>query len=229
MTHRVPVTFVPAGVTAWVESGSTLLEAAKRVGIMLPAPCGGRGVCGSCGVRVLSGELSEPDEREGECIRRAPSDVRLACRARVNGPCEIRPLLAASIATPEGAPAAEMRLVAGVDLGTTTVAALLVDASTGREVARAAVPNQQQAFGADVLTRMSAALSGSAAQLQVAAESSVVSAIEASAAHGGVSAAGIVRVVVAGNSAMSALLLGADVAPLATSPFTAPCAGGELP
>jgi len=76
---------------------------------------------------------------------------------------------------------------------------------------------------------MSAALAGSSAELQIAAEQSIVSALEAAAALGQVQASGIQRLVIAGNSAMTALLLGADVAPLATSPFAAPCGGGELP
>ena len=119
-------------------------------------------------------------------------------------------------------------LVAGVDLGTTSVAVVLVDVESGREVARASVPNRQQAFGADVLTRMSAALSGSASQLREAAEASIVSALETAAERGEVQTAGIVRLAVAANSAMTALLLDVDVAPLATSPFTAPSDGGAI-
>ena len=229
MTGRVPVTFVPAGSTVWVERGTTVLEASRRAGLMIPAPCGGRGVCGSCGVRVISGHLSEPDQQERAGLGKAPDGVRLACRARVDGPCEIRPLLAQPTAPPSDALGADMPLVAGIDLGTTSVAALLVDAATGREVARAAVPNRQQSFGADVLTRLSAALAGSSGQLREAAEESIVSAITAAAARGQVSAAGIDRLVVAGNSAMIALLVGADVTPLATSPFMVPYGGGALP
>jgi len=229
MTRRAPVTFVPAGVTVWVECGTTVLAAARSAGLMVPAPCGGRGVCASCGVRVVSGRLHDADEQELEGLRRAPADVRLACRARVSGPCEIRPLIAASSDGSSGGPAACTTLAAGVDLGTTSVAALLVDLSTGREVARAAVPNQQQSFGADVLTRISAALDGASAALRAAADASVVAAIEAAAARGGVRATGIERLAIAANSAMMALLLGADVTPLATSPFTAPSRGGDLP
>ncbi len=229
MVVRVPVTFAPAAITVWVEPGVTVLQASRDADLILPAPCGGRGVCGSCGVRVVSGRLSEPDPQELQGLRNAPDGVRLACRARVTGPCELRPILAqyrGGTATPEGV---LEPLVAGVDLGTTSVAALLVNASTGREVARASVPNRQQAFGADVLTRISAALAGSASELQGAAEASIVSALSAAAALGGVQTRGIERTVIAGNSAMIGLLAGADMAPLATAPFTPPAGGGELP
>ena len=229
MPRQVPVTFVPAAVTVWVEYGTTVLEASKRAGLIVPAPCGGRGVCASCGVRVISGRLEDPDDTERAGLRRAPDDVRLACRARVSGPVEIRPLIAPLTIERTGASAARVPLVAGVDLGTTSVAALLVDAVSGREVARAAVPNQQQSFGADVLTRLSAAIDGASVALREAAEASIVLALESAAALGGVQTAGIERLVVAANSAMIALVLGADVAPLATAPFTAASSGGDLP
>jgi uncharacterized 2Fe-2S/4Fe-4S cluster protein (DUF4445 family) len=229
MTTRVPVTFVPAGITVWIERGATVIEASKRADVVVPAPCGGRGVCGSCGVRLVSGTLSEPDEQERAGLRHAPDNVRLACRARIEGPCEIRPILAQSDVSRVSAGGALARLVAGVDLGTTSVAAVLVDAATGREVARASVPNRQQAYGADVLTRVSAALAGSSAELRQAAELSIISAIDAAATLGGVRAAGIERLVIAANSAMLGLLAGSDMTSLATSPFRPPTHGGELP
>ena len=160
MTSRVPVTFEPAGVTTWVVAGTTLTDAARQAGIMVPAPCGGRGVCGSCGVSVLAGALASADEAERAMLVRARPGIRLACRATVVGPVTVRPL--ALDATSVQAPAlvgsmAAGPLVAGVDLGTTSVAVALVDPRTGRELARASVANRQQRFGADVLARLSAA------------------------------------------------------------------------
>jgi uncharacterized 2Fe-2S/4Fe-4S cluster protein (DUF4445 family) len=180
-------------------------------------------------VRVISGALEAPDEVEAHALQRAPEGVRLACRARVEGPVEVRPLFSADSRTPPqesvGAPPAWVagsRVVAGVDLGTTTVAALLVDADSGREIARAVVPNRQASFGADVLSRISAALSGENEALQRAAEDSVVAALEAAASVAGVELGKTQRVVIAGNSAMIALLSGADVSGLAAHPFAAP-------
>jgi uncharacterized 2Fe-2S/4Fe-4S cluster protein (DUF4445 family) len=179
-------------------------------------------------VRVISGTLDSPDEVESRALARAPEGVRLACRARVVGPVEVRPLFSplvhAKVEDSEDAPTAAVgaRIVAGVDLGTTTVAALLADADSGRQIARAAVPNQQASYGADVLSRISAALSGEAEGLQGTAEDSIVAALRAAASVGGVDLGGVVRVVIAANSAMAALLSGADVSGLAAHPFTAP-------
>jgi uncharacterized 2Fe-2S/4Fe-4S cluster protein (DUF4445 family) len=226
----VPVTFSPGDLTVWVSPGVTVVEAAREAGVLLAAPCGGRGVCGACGVRVLDGALEPPDEEELLGLMRAREGVRLACRARVQGPVTVRPLvLGRELSPPRGGAAAQLvPLVAGVDLGTTSVAAALVDPRTGRELARASVCNQQQAYGADVLSRISAAQDGAAYELQRLAVGSVEAALDAAATSAGVLTQGIERVAVAGNSAMTALLAGTDTTPLATYPFEAPYQGGLL-
>ena len=88
------IRFEPAGVTVHVEDGTRVLDAAKSANIVVAATCGGRGICGACGVRVTAGALCAPDEAELAGLKRAPNGVRLACRARVCGPVTIRPLVA---------------------------------------------------------------------------------------------------------------------------------------
>jgi uncharacterized 2Fe-2S/4Fe-4S cluster protein (DUF4445 family) len=235
MGERVSVTFAPAGVTAWVEPGVTIAEAARRTGVLLAAPCAGRGICGGCGVRVLAGELQPADEVETRALTRAAAGVRLACRARVKGAIEVRPLFATAHvapATPGGVRSefaeGTSAVVIGVDLGTTSVAALVVEAGSGLEVARSTVPNRQQSLGADVLSRVSAAQSGHALNLRLLAEESVRHAIEEAVTAGDISLARVERVVVAGNSVMSALLVGADVTSLSAYPFAPATLGGPL-
>ena len=232
MDDVVAVTFSPAGLTVLVPVGTLVVEAARRAGVLVPAPCGGRGVCGSCGVRVLDGELAPPDEDEASGLARAPHGVRLACRARIAGPVELRPL---AVHAGTGAIASEARvvptavsasrLVAGVDLGTTTVAAVVVDAATGRELSRAAVPNRQQSYGADILSRLAAALGEGEIALSQLAWSSIRDALSAALGLVAEPLPSLASVVVAGNTAMSALVAGADVARLAVYPFEIP----ELP
>ena len=189
MGTRVPVTFEPANVTVWVDPGVTLGEAARMAGIIIAAPCGGRGVCGSCGVRVLDGDLATADEVEVATLRRAGPGVRLSCRARVESAVSVRPIVVGPRtggASTHGE-AASLPLVAGVDLGTTSIAAVLIDPTTGQELSRAVVPNPQQAYGADVLTRMSAAIAGSSADLRSLAEQGIIGALQGAATGAGVS------------------------------------------
>lgn len=223
----VPVRIEPDGGTVWVEEGATVLEAARAAGVVIPAPCGGRGICGACGVRVLEGVLGDPDDEEIAGLRRAPAGVRLACRARVVGPVTIRPMTSHPRVDTQEVSASAGPLVAGVDLGTTSVAAAVVDVGSGRELARASVANAQQSWGADVLSRVSAAMSGAGEELRVAAERSVAEALEYACDAAGVEPAAIERVVIAGNSAMAGLLAGAEMSGLAAHPFSAPFGGGE--
>jgi uncharacterized 2Fe-2S/4Fe-4S cluster protein (DUF4445 family) len=232
--RRVPVTFAPAGITVWVCPGTTVAEAARAASVLVATPCAGRGVCAGCGVRVLSGVLEAADDVEFRALARAPEGVRLACRARVAGPVEVRPIFSAAAAESGVVPGVHRdgdgpALVAGVDLGTTSVAVLIAETVSGREIARATVANQQAGYGADVLSRISAALAGDSAELRELAEGSVVDALHAAANTGGADLARIERVVVAANSAMASLLVGADVAGLAAHPFTPPVGAEALP
>ncbi|MDZ4170366.1 MAG: ASKHA domain-containing protein [Coriobacteriia bacterium] len=214
-----PVSFLPSRATAWVEEGTSVLAASRAAGLTFDAPCGGRGVCGTCGVRVIEGELGEPDEQERAGLKRAPSGVRLACRSQVVGPVVVRPLVAPAAMSAEISGGGRAALVAGVDLGTTNVSVVVVDRATGRQIGMATVPNRQRSFGADVITRITAALGGDAAALSVAASESVASALEV--ASGG-QAENVQRVVIAANTAMAALLVQADVSVLSVAPYAAP-------
>ncbi|MDR0294031.1 MAG: ASKHA domain-containing protein [Oscillospiraceae bacterium] len=53
----IDVTFHPAGKTVSVPAGSSLRDAAALAGIPTEIPCGGKGVCGKCLVRIQSGAV----------------------------------------------------------------------------------------------------------------------------------------------------------------------------
>ena len=230
----VTVRFEDTESTVQAQRGSTVAQAAREAGCPIDVPCGGRGVCGGCGVLVTQGALAPPDEAEFAGLRRAPNGVRLACRARVDGPVTLRTVHSRSV---RGLPQTEVRrpapsasdiggpTVAAVDLGTSTLAAVVVDAQSRAEIGRGAVLNRQSVWGADVLSRISAAASGEADSLREAAESSVIDALSAACSDEGACLQGIRRLVIAGNSAMSGLLLGLDVTSLEAYPFEAPYSG----
>ncbi len=82
---KIAVTFAPQNETVEVAEGSTLLEAATRAGLELPAPCGGQGRCGRCKVQVQDGRVEQPENAHLSAEDRAQGYV-LACQARVYGP-----------------------------------------------------------------------------------------------------------------------------------------------
>ncbi len=73
--------------------GTTLLEAARRIGLPMASGCGADGLCGRCGLRVHAGaaHLSPDDEAETRVKHRnrVEAGLRLACRATVRGDVEV--------------------------------------------------------------------------------------------------------------------------------------------
>ncbi|HUS79782.1 MAG TPA: ASKHA domain-containing protein [Armatimonadota bacterium] len=80
------VTFKPSGEAGEFEAGLTILAAAEELGAGIAAPCGGKGRCGRCLVRV-EGECSAPTEAERQYIgaRELAAGYRLACEAALLG------------------------------------------------------------------------------------------------------------------------------------------------
>ena len=56
------ITFQPAGTTLSVPPGTELLKAGKLAGIEINSPCGTKGTCGQCIVRIVSGEADTSDQ-----------------------------------------------------------------------------------------------------------------------------------------------------------------------
>jgi uncharacterized 2Fe-2S/4Fe-4S cluster protein (DUF4445 family) len=96
-SHRV--VFTPSGLTGSVEAGTTVLDAARRLGADLDTVCGGRGICGRCqvvagvgsfakwGIDVSADALSPPAELELDYHGNRPlvAGQRLGCSARICG------------------------------------------------------------------------------------------------------------------------------------------------
>jgi uncharacterized 2Fe-2S/4Fe-4S cluster protein (DUF4445 family) len=104
-----------------------------------------------------------------------------------------------------------------VDVGTTSVAASLVDLLSGAVVAEAVTLNSQLKFGADIISRIRHSITepNGVRQLQEAAVNTVNELISKL----GVASAKIYRVVVAGNSVMQHLFFGVNPGPLGFLPF----------
>src|SRR5450830_1626385 len=80
----MPRVFVePIGLTLEVGEQETLFDGLVRAAVDIPTDCAGRGTCGKCLVRVGSGELTAPTERELKRIseKLRAEGWRLACQA----------------------------------------------------------------------------------------------------------------------------------------------------
>ncbi|HKZ21540.1 MAG TPA: ASKHA domain-containing protein [Acidimicrobiia bacterium] len=93
MTVSHQVVFTPSGRRGTFAAGTTVLDAARALGVDLDSVCGGRGICGRCQVTVGSrpgiegreDRLSAPAETEAEYHGRRPllAGYRLGCAATI--------------------------------------------------------------------------------------------------------------------------------------------------
>ena len=151
------------GEPRFVRAGSPLSEI-----ISGELPCGGHGKCGKCKVWA-SGKLSAPSEAERELLtnEELAGGIRLSCCTTAEGEAEIKSLASSSVAQIlTGGKHAAIKVEpffaqygAAIDIGTTTLAARLYDVG-GNAIASASRLNPQSQFGADVISRIEAALGG---------------------------------------------------------------------
>ena len=214
----------------------TVLELLRREGIFLPADCGGRGTCGKCRVRFADG-APDPTEEERKKLTEAQlrDGVRLACRACPEGAFVIEYELAEEEIAAESMDVKstqEARAEAGegqasgtdasgtgrkiaIDIGTTTIAAALLDAESGRVLATETCVNHQRAFGADVISRIKASNDGNKEALQKLVLQDIRNLITDLGED-----PDTIPVVIAGNTTMQHLMQGLSCETLGVAPFT---------
>jgi uncharacterized 2Fe-2S/4Fe-4S cluster protein (DUF4445 family) len=107
------------------------------------------------------------------------------------------------------------------DLGTTTVVATLLDLTTGTPLAVASKLNQQQPFGADVITRISATMLDpqTLGRLSRLARQTLAELAAEVCAEAGAGPDDVAEVAVAGNATMTHIALGIDPEPIGVAPF----------
>lgn len=214
------IELLPLGRTLELPVGEPLEGVLFEQGVEFP--CGGWGKCKGCRVKVLRGELEvtpADEQRLGAAL--IAEGWRLACQAKVRGDLVLE--LAqweASILSDETAFAFTPRegLGVAVDLGTTTVAAQLLDLRTGNVLAVRTALNSQARHGADLVTRLEFALREGVAPLSSLVREQIGSMIR-EMLEARTDASSLRDVVLVGNSVMHHLFGGLDITPLAFDPF----------
>ena len=211
------------------QSLGSLLQSAVPGVASAAMPCGGHGKCGKCKVRA-AGALSPVTAAERHFLTddELAAGMRLACQTFAEGNVELTlpdAERAARIITdgelPQYALAPGFTAYgAAVDIGTTTVAATLYDAR-GTRLAQASALNPQRRWGADVISRMEAALAGEATELSAAIRAEICGLLTSLATQAGIGTECIDGAVITGNTVMLHLLAGVNTEPLTHAPFIA--------
>ncbi|MDX2152574.1 MAG: ASKHA domain-containing protein [Bryobacteraceae bacterium] len=179
-------------------------------------PCGGEGICRGCRVRVVEGEVPVTSEMEALFSgAELAAGWRLACRGVARGPVVVEVAQWESPVLTDEAPVRftpREGVGVAVDVGTTTLVAQSVDLATGAVLGVETALNPQAPYGADVMSRIAAAMAG--APLRRLIREAVEGMVERLCMRPQ-------RVVLVGNTVMHHLWGGLNVAPLAEAPFEA--------
>lgn len=202
--EKCKVTVLPSGTELECTAGENLYALLRGAGLAPEAFCGGNGKCGKCTVRM-----------DGENV--------LSCRTAVTGDITV------SIPQRDGINVLTEKNTVGVgelsglraafDIGTTTVVCFLTDGN-GRLLASAGELNPQVVYGADVVSRIRSAMSGSCREQGRLIRNCMCELLRRVCAQVGAECESIGLVSVVGNPTMQQLFLGLDVSNLVTIPFS---------
>lgn len=197
------------------------------------APCGGRGRCRKC-VVTARGALCEPDDVERKLFGDR-QDTRLACRTTIYDSAEVVIADASEgaliqidgDAPPFAITPGREGFGVAVDIGTTTIAAYLLDMASGKLLDARSALNPQAAHGADVISRIGAALEGRGDELARLVRGKISLLVREMADSARIPLGDVNAAAIVGNTAMLHLLCALDVRPLSAMPFRAEHLFGE--
>lgn len=208
--------------------GASLRDLLDEHDCRVRTACVGHGACGLCRVRIDAGEVPNPTLAEQFHISQEDLQrgERLACQVYPRGDCCLTVLNPAPpsvwLSLPASAAPQDIAfrphagipddvhhpLGAAVDIGTTHIRAALVDLRHGRWLIHCRGPNPQAQLGADVVTRLSEAVSGKARRLRALVAGAIGEALLEMAQRDGLDLRRVVQVDLVGNTAMLTLLGG---------------------
>jgi uncharacterized 2Fe-2S/4Fe-4S cluster protein (DUF4445 family) len=200
------------------DRGDNLLERIREAGIMTSADCGGVGRCGKCRV-IIDGKarlacLTHIVEDIEVFIPTKKSDEGYSILTEYEG--SGAPSVTGSSSSPSGDGSSGYAIA--IDIGTTTVVGKLIDLASGFEVASFAQLNAQRPYGADVISRIEASLDDSS-ELSRLITSQIDKEIASLLAEHRAERDSVRKLVIAGNTTMSYILLGFPCRSLGSAPF----------
>jgi len=207
----------------------TLLSQLREQGIYISAACGGKGRCGKCKVRMITG-ATEPTEADRELFseEELAEGWRLSCLAYPKKDCRI---VISSADESEFAVVSEHQTehlektgdsgyYIGIDIGTTTIALELVGKDSKKALGAVTTINHQRAYGADVISRIQASNEGAGEALKESIRNDLYAGLKRLMAESGIEPKLVERIGIAGNTTMGHLLMGFSCESLGMYPFT---------
>lgn len=213
MVYKLNLTVRSNGITKIIEidANVNLLSVLQNNGYRIPASCGGNGKCRKCKVKVISGITAD----DGFC---------LACKTILNGNAEIEVFESDGTGLTEGVETkysitSQSGYGIAFDIGTTTLAFMLVNLADGNAIETVSALNPQSSFGADVISRIKSASEGKKENLHKAIVDKTKEIITEILSRQKISR--IEKMFVSGNTTMINLFLNEDVSEMGVAPYRA--------
>lgn len=225
MSELVTIRLAPLDQVLKLARGARLQDVLFEKGVEFP--CGGRGRCTGCKIQVLAGSLPiTPEDRHKLTAAELEAGWRLACRARAEHDATL--VLAqweTPILTDDSPLLFQPRdgLGIAIDLGTTTIAAQLLNLRTGQVMAVRTALNSQAQHGADIMSRVEFAVEGGQKNLEELTRTQLGRLV--AELMNEASPESLEAIVVVGNTVMHHLFCGVAVEPLSHVPFEPPSPG----
>ncbi|HOK47108.1 MAG TPA: ASKHA domain-containing protein [Bryobacteraceae bacterium] len=226
----VRIALQPLGETFEVPRGTPLQDVLFAYGVEFP--CGGRGRCKRCRVKLLEGALPvTPQEAALLSAGELAEGWRLACHARADVPLTLEiaqwdTAILADDSTFEFTPGEGLAIA--VDLGTTTLVGQLLDLSTGHVLAVRTALNPQAVHGSDIMSRVQFGLTPGGAETLTRLIRERMGTLIAELAAAGAGNCPVRDIAIVGNTVMHHLFCGIDVEPLSHVPFETERGGLEV-
>ena len=226
MTKKVSISLQPFGKTISVNQGTPLIDVLHEFGVEFP--CGGKGICGSCKVKLLQGELKiEPVQQQKLDKLKFGKEWRLSCFCKAESDItleisQFENIILADSSTFDFRPQKGFGIA--VDLGTTTVVVQLMNLENGHVLDSVSDINPQVKFGGDLISRIQSCLDGNFEELQNLIRSKIWKMIYSIIQKHPVE---VSKVTMVGNTVMHHVFSGLAVNSLSFYPFHSPNLGTQ--
>jgi len=202
--------------------------------IFIDRACGGKGTCGKCAVRFISGAPNENEfDKKHLSVKQIKEGFRLSCKCNIEWDAEIEIIEKHNINAVEYGVSDinEISFMeeninngygAAVDLGTTTIVVYLVNLKDGEILGVKSTVNPQRKYGDNVITRSEYINTheNGLETLKTEALEEINRLIASAAKECGIKPNQIVRTVLSGNTIMQHIIFGVNPFQITVAPYT---------
>ncbi|MEZ5104266.1 MAG: ASKHA domain-containing protein [Draconibacterium sp.] len=218
MPQKVTISLQPVDKILSVNKGTPLIDILYEYGIEFP--CGGKGTCGNCRVKLLNGELAFDEAQQKKLDKlKLGKEWRLACFCKAESDITLEISQFENIILADSSTfnfRAKTGYGIAIDLGTTTIVAQLIHLENGHVIDSISGLNPQVRYGGDLISRIQSCLDGKFEELKNLIRSEIGKMILAIIGKHPVE---VRKIILVGNTVMHHIFSGIPVEPLSFYPF----------